>query len=109
MGPRPGVNASYTTRYRNAAEIQSLRWNVYNFTNKVIYSDFIGVNNWPGRGRFTQRICSPHQGDGYNRLFGDGSVTWVNAAALEATRPINEIEPTSDELKQYFLSLDVLR
>ncbi len=45
-----------------------------NYSNKVIYSDFIGVDAWPGRGRFQRQISNPHRSRGYNRLFGDGSV-----------------------------------
>jgi prepilin-type N-terminal cleavage/methylation domain-containing protein len=107
--PRAGVNPSYAARFRSAEETQMLRWNVYNYANKVIYSDFVGVNGWQGRGRFTNRIGSPHQGDGYNRLFGDGSVSWAAAAALDATRPVSDTEPSAHELQQYYLALDVLR
>ena len=108
-GPRPGVNSSYTVRFRKLGDGHASVWNNTNHTNKVIYSDFIGVDDWPGRGRFANRICSPHHGRGYNRLFGDGSALWADANPVNAQRPLSSSEPTADELYQYFLLLDVLR
>ena len=105
---RPGVNASFTARFRRRGDPRSPRWGMLNHINRVIYSDFIGVDNWPGRGRFRNRLCAPHDSDGYNRLFGDGSVQWAAAEALTALRPIDETEPTEDEMNEYFKLLDVL-
>ncbi|MCC6680241.1 MAG: type II secretion system protein [Phycisphaeraceae bacterium] len=107
-GPRSGVNASYTVRLNNPGDVQAASWNIINFTNKVIYSDFIGVDGWPGRGRFVDQINSPHESRGYNRLFGDSSVIWTDAAPLNGLRPINDVEPSPEELNQYYLLFDVL-
>ncbi|MCE5278341.1 MAG: hypothetical protein ABFD92_01210 [Planctomycetaceae bacterium] len=107
--PRPGLNSSYTARFVDPGEPQTPRWTVPNYMNKVIYSDFIGVDDWPARGRFQKRLCSPHQRRGYNRLFGDGSVLWTGADPVNAQRPVTGNEPTAEELSQYWLLLDVLR
>lgn len=107
-GPRAGVNASYTVRFRNPDDDHAAAWNIINHTNKVIYSDFIGVDHWPGRGRFVNQINSPHRGKGYNRLFGDSSVLWAGADPLHAQRPLNDVEPSAEQLYQYYLLLDVL-
>jgi len=108
-GLRSGVNSSYTVRFRKLGGGSAPVWNNTNHTNKVVYSDFIGVNDWPGRGRFAKRIYSPHDGRGYNRLFGDGFVLWADANPVNDQRPLSRAEPTADEMYQYFLLLDVLR
>lgn len=108
-GPRPGLNSSYTVRFRRPDDVNAPAWIITNYANKVIYSDFVGVDDWPGRGRFAHRIRSPHQGKGYNRHFGDGSVHWADADSINTLRPLSGAEPTADELNQYFLLLDVLR
>lgn len=107
--PRRGLNSSFTARFRNSGSPTSPRWSMPNYSNKVIYSDFIGVDAWPGRGRFQRQICSPHRSRGYNRLFGDGSVLWARAESVSVTRPVNGQEPRAEDLEQYYLLLDVLR
>ena len=108
-GPGPGLNSSYPARFRKPNDPQVPSWTVLNYTNKVIYSDFIGIDDWQGRGRFSKRICAPHRSRGYNRLFGDGSVLWTQADQVNAMRPVTSAEPTADELCRYLLLLDVLR
>ncbi|MCE5327181.1 MAG: DUF1559 domain-containing protein [Planctomycetaceae bacterium] len=102
-------NSSYAARFRKSADAQIPSWTLLNHNNKVIYSDFIGVDDWAGRGRFTSRIRAAHSSAGYNRLFGDGVVLWTPSSQLDELRPITAVEPTADELARYWLLNDVLR
>jgi hypothetical protein len=83
-------------------------WTLPNHSNKVIYSDFIGVDRWEGRGRLPNGLSAPHDSQGYNRLFGDGSVLWAAGGRLDALRPVGPAEPTLVELMEYYRLLDVL-
>ncbi len=102
------VNSSYPARARFRPVLGLPRWTIPNYSNKVIYSDFIGVDGWSGTAPLAGPIRAPHDGDGYNRLFGDDSVQWVDAEAINASRPIGAVAPTEDELHEYYLLLDVL-
>ena len=102
------VNSSYPARARFRPVLGLPRWTLANYSNKVIYSDFIGVDGWSGTGPLAGPIRAPHGGDGYNRLFGDDSVQWVDAEAVNASRPVGVVAPTEDELHEYYLLLDVL-
>lgn len=104
----PGANASYPARSRSDPAMRVVAWSVQNYGNKVIYSDFIGVDGWVGTGRLNGPIHAPHGARGYNRLFGDGSVQWVAADALEALRPIDATMPSPHDLRVYYELLDVL-
>jgi hypothetical protein len=84
------------------------RWTLLSYANKVVYSDFIGVDDWPGSGKFSGHLRAPHRSEGYNRLFGDGSVFWVGDAAVDSVRPVDATPPTHEELYQYYQQLDVL-
>ena len=111
--PRPhdipeGVNSSYPARSREVPDAALHRWSMLNHTNKVIYSDFIGVDNWPGRGRFPASIQAPHDSEGCNRLFGDGMVAWVDTEEINALRPVDARTPTAKQLAEYYKLLDVL-
>jgi prepilin-type N-terminal cleavage/methylation domain-containing protein len=102
-----GVNSSYPVRSRFDPVPELPRWSLVNYTNKVIYSDFIGVDGWIGTGPLAGPIRAPHGGDGYNRLFGDDSVQWVDAGTVNATRPVSDAAPAKSELQEYYLLLDV--
>lgn len=107
--PTPaGPNASYATRSRGPAGAAGAAWTELNYSNKVIYSDFIGVDDWPGGGRLAHGLRAPHDGEGYNRLFGDGSVLWATSERIHAVRPVGPMEPTPHELLEYYELLDVL-
>jgi prepilin-type N-terminal cleavage/methylation domain-containing protein len=107
--PRPGVNASFPARARlKDTGKPPPRWTTLNYGNKVIYSDFIGVDNWPGQGRFKVRLQAPHNSEGCNRLFGDGSALWADMKQLHALRPVNQHAPSKQELHAYYDLLDVL-
>lgn len=111
-GPGPsepaGPNASFAARFRSDAGGVEPAWTMLNYSNKVIYSDFVGVDDWPGRGRFTGPLRAPHDSRGYNRLFGDGSVLWADSSTLNARRPVGPAEPTLSEMRDYFDWLDVM-
>ena len=109
-GQGGGVNSSYPVRARFGQRPGLPRWTLLNYTNKVIYSDFIGVDGWtgPGAGPLAGPVRAPHGGRGYNRLFGDDSVQWVSAEAVDASRPVTATAPTEGQLQEYYLLLDVL-
>ena len=106
--PPNGVNSSYPARSRDYPREGLPRWSMLNYTNKVIYSDFIGVDGWPARGRFSDALRAPHDSQGYNRLFGDGLVAWVDSEKINAFRPVDADEPTPEQLHEYYKLLDVL-
>ena len=102
------VNSSYPMRARFRPVPGLPRWTILNYTNKVICSDFIGVDGWTGAGPLAGPISAPHGGHGYSRLFGDDSVQWVHAETVNASRPVDATAPDEDELQEYYLLLDVL-
>ncbi|QNN23787.1 prepilin-type N-terminal cleavage/methylation domain-containing protein [Planctomycetales bacterium ZRK34] len=87
-------------------DIGDLDWVAADFSNKVIYSEFYMVDQWSGGGILNGEISAPHEAEGYNRLFGDGACRWINAAPLEAERPINTFVPLSFEVLNYYAVLD---
>jgi len=106
--PPVGVNSSYPARSLLDPGPRPVAWAVRNFGNRVIYSDFVGVDGWEGRGRWSGHVHAPHDSVGYNRLFGDGAVHWADAQPLNDFRPIDEREPNGDLLRIYYELLDVL-
>ena len=107
-GIQTGQNASFAARCRAQDSGAGPKWRVLSHTNKVIYTDFIGVDDWSGRGRFRLRLRAPHRSTGYNRLFGDGSAQWAPATEINRLRPVGPAEPNAHELLEYFRLLDVL-
>ena len=108
-GDRQGaLNSSFPARSREFQTWSLPRWTLLNYGNKVIYSDFIGVNDWPGGGRFGQPLRAPHNATGCNRLFGDGSVIWADTGDLGDIRPLGPATPTAKQLHEYYRLLDVL-
>lgn len=107
-GPPPGANSSFSARARWPNGTALATWSILHHGNKVIYSDFIGVDDWPGRGRFRGPLFASHAGEGCNRLFGDGSALWCSAAPLNDLRPVGPETPTPEELMEYYELLDVL-
>jgi prepilin-type N-terminal cleavage/methylation domain-containing protein len=102
------VRSSYPARAYHAVKSVTgdYSWKLADFSNKVIYSDFYMVDNWQGGGIIKGYINAPHQTEGYNRMFGDGSNRWINAAPLAALRPINSVTPVTIEVIQYYEVLD---
>ena len=103
-----GLNSAFPARPVGVPPGKQPAWTTNNYANKVIYSDFIGVDDWPGQGRFKGAIQAPHNGRIYNRLFGDGSVLAAAAQPLNALRPIDKKMPNPHELTAYYELLDVL-
>lgn len=102
------MRSSYTVRSREYQTHTLGPWTLSNYDGRVIYSDFIGVDNWPATGRLSGTLRAPHDSDGYNRLFGDLSVAWVDADALHARRRVDRNLPTAKDLYEYYKLLDVL-
>ena len=102
-----GLNSSYATR-ATAPGGKQPNWADHNYGNKLIYSDFTGVDGWGPQGRFFAALHAPHESKGYNRLFGDGAVQWVNASVVNALRPVNNVAPNAQDLQAYYRLLDVL-
>jgi len=108
------LNSSFAARPLNASgSLPS--WKTQNYSNRVIYSDFLSVDGWDGRsqrgkygGPLIGPLFAPHSSIGYNRLFGDGSVRWVGQEPLSRLRPITQTAPCTDELNVYYNLLDVL-
>lgn len=106
--PPPGLNSSFAARSRACADEGLPSWKTFNHANKVIYSDFVGLDNSPPRGRFKKQISAPHGGEGCNRLFGNGSVQWADMKPLNKLRPVGPAAPNARELHEYYKLLDVL-
>ena len=103
------VNSSYAARARGFQVDTLPRWTIANYNNKVMYSDFTGVDKWQSNtGRLQGVIRAPHKSKGYNRLFGEGSVAWLGAQAIEQQRPVGLTAPTDKELNDYYRLFDVL-
>jgi hypothetical protein len=101
--PPAGLSSSFNTRPPNGA-----RWSLRHYSNKVIYTDFVGVKVWPDSTRFPGGLLAPHQGRGYNRLVGDGSVSWVQTRRIEHLQPITNVSPSRDGQRSYYELMDVL-
>ena len=102
------MNSSYTVRSREYQTHTLGPWTWDNYRERVIYSDFIGVDNWPATGRLSGTLRAPHDSDGYNLLFGRGSVTWVDSDALHARRRVDRNLPTDKDLYEYYKFLDLV-
>lgn len=83
-----------------------IEWKSTTHIGKVIYSDFVGVVGYQGGGIEQGYIYPVHEGRGYNRLFGDGSVRWAKPGPL--TSKINANAPSLVRQMQYFQELDQL-
>jgi len=82
-------------------------WKAQEYTKKVILSDFVGtVPGFQGGGIGIGYIYVPHEGRGFNRLFGDGSVRWTKPGQL--TGNITLSDPSAVKLMQYYQELDLL-
>jgi hypothetical protein len=53
-------------------------------------------------------IRAPHDSDGYNRLFGEGSVAWLDAEVVHTLRRVDRRVPSAKELHDYYKLLDVV-
>jgi hypothetical protein len=101
--PPRGLNSTFTVRAPDGAS-----WRMPNHGNKVVYSDFVAVRSWRDKDRFKFGLQQPHDGEGFNRLVGNGAVHWLRSDALERELPIGEEAPDEQLMRRYFELLDVL-
>ncbi|MBP7935859.1 MAG: prepilin-type N-terminal cleavage/methylation domain-containing protein [Phycisphaerae bacterium] len=83
-------------------------WKIGRYSNKVIYSDFTGVNKFKGGGIVEGLVSSPHARKGFNRLFSDSAVRWAKPDLVDRLRPITSEAPTPEEHVAYYKLLDHL-
>lgn len=81
-------------------------WKLEDYNQKVIYSDFVGVDDFQGGGIRQARILAAHLGRGYNRLFGDSSVRWTEPGPLTSRIGPSPAPPARQV--QFFKELDQL-
>jgi prepilin-type N-terminal cleavage/methylation domain-containing protein len=81
-------------------------WRLKDYANKVLYSDFVGVDGFQGGGIVEFHIYAAHNGEGFNRLFGDGSVRWARPGPL--TSRIGPIAAPPSRQVKFFEELDEL-
>ncbi len=104
------VRISYPARFPEKDGLpvtaSTAEWKTRDYATKVIYSDFVGVVGYQGGGIANAFIYPVHDGQGYNRLFGDGSVRWTRPGPL--TSKITAAVPSPLRQMQYFQELDLL-
>ncbi|QNN20894.1 DUF1559 domain-containing protein [Planctomycetales bacterium ZRK34] len=81
-------------------------WKLADYETRVIYSDFVGVDGYTGGGVIDGMIIAPHQREGFNRLFGDGSVRWSGYGPL--TSLINDTAATALQQVAFYEEMDRL-
>jgi len=93
---------------RTAFESPNLvtEWKISRYTTNVIYSDFVGVANYQGGGIEVGFIYPVHDGKGYNRLFGDGSVRWAKPGT--ETKKVSSSTPSPLQQIKFYQELDIL-
>lgn len=104
------VRCSYPARLvdeNNVPMDSTAEWKLHDYVQKVIYSDFVGVVGYQGGGIDDAYIYPVHDGQGYNRLFGDGSVRWTRPGPLISKISANTPSPVRQ--MQYWQELDQLR
>jgi prepilin-type N-terminal cleavage/methylation domain-containing protein len=103
------VRSSYPVRYvvdtSSGAPVIASEWKILNFVTNIIYSDFVGVIGYQGGGIDVGYIYPVHLGQGYNRLFGDGSCRWARVGPL--TKQISATPPSPVQQVNYYQELDV--
>jgi len=83
------------------------KWNTLQYgRNRVVYSDFLGVDGFEEDGVIVGVLRAPHRARGYNRLFGEGSVRWAEPGPL--TSQIDDQAPTPEKQVEYYEELDEL-
>ena len=103
------VRVSYPARLADTGGVPmgtTAEWRAQDYARKVIYSDFVGVVGFQGGGIGQGYIYPVHDGQGYNRLFGDSSVRWTKPGPL--TRQITATAASPVRQMEYFQELDLL-
>jgi prepilin-type N-terminal cleavage/methylation domain-containing protein len=102
------VRVSYPARFPSEDGVpittSTHEWKTRDYAAKIIYSDFVGVVGYAGGGISQGYIYPVHDGKGYNRLFGDGSVRWCRPGPM--TAKISATEPNPVRQMQFFDELD---
>jgi prepilin-type N-terminal cleavage/methylation domain-containing protein len=93
--------SSFTSRTLGAPRVTPIRWKLTDYSDKLIYTDFVGVRNWTNG---TVDIHWPHRGQGFNRVRGDGSVAWRRPGAY--TGQANSTTPSDSLLQSMYEELD---
>jgi len=105
----PEVRSSFPARFLEVdgqPMEYSADWKLTDYVQKVLYSDFVGVVDFQGGGIEQFHIYAPHEGKGYNRLFGDGSVRWTRPGPL-TSKIGSTAAPPSRQVK-FYEELDML-
>ncbi|MBA4149537.1 MAG: type II secretion system protein [Verrucomicrobia bacterium] len=103
-----GVRISYPARTFIVSGVLATEWKTKDFATNVVYSDFIGVKNFSGGGiGDTGTIYPVHGDEGYNRLFGDGSVRWARPGP--ETLKVSTSVPSAVQQSKFYIELDTLR
>jgi prepilin-type N-terminal cleavage/methylation domain-containing protein len=105
------VRCSYPVRQPDPNDVpvtaSTAEWKAADYGKKVVVSDFVGTTaGFQGGGIGTGYIYPPHEGRGFNRLFGDGSARWTRAGPLTANVTI--ANPSPVQLMRYYQELDQL-
>jgi prepilin-type N-terminal cleavage/methylation domain-containing protein len=103
------VRSAYPARLVDTEGVpmtSTAEWKIKDYAAKVIYSDFVGVVGYQGGGIDVGYIYPVHDGQGYNRLFGDCSVRWTRPGPL--TSKISATVPSPLRQLQYYQELDLL-
>lgn len=100
------VRSSFPARtaFENGALVT--QWKLANYITNVVYSDFVGLRDYQGGGIDVGYIYPVHRGEGYNRIFGDGSGRWTRPGPL--TKKISAAVPSAVQMINYYQELDVL-
>ena len=83
-------------------------WKLDDYAGKVIYSDFIAVDNMLAGGVTSGGLFLPHRGEGCNRLFAEGAVRWADMDPIHDLRPVCASLPSDKEVYDYYELLDEL-
>ena len=105
------VRCSYPVRQPDPGDLpvttSPAEWKTQDFVKKVIVSDFVAtVSGYQGGGIGAGYIYPPHEGRGFNRLFGDGSVRWTRTGKL--TGNVTSANPSPVQVMRYYQELDLL-
>ncbi len=105
----PTVRSSFPARLLlvDGEPMESVaEWRLAEYSRKVLYSDFVGVDGFQGGGIKKFHIYAAHNGDGFNRLFGEGSVRWARPGPL--TSRIGPVAAPPSRQVMFFEELDEL-
>lgn len=105
------VRCSYPVRQPDAGDVpvtgSTAEWRVQDYIRKVVVSDFVATKpGYQGGGITVGYIYPPHEGRGFNRLFGDGSTRWTRPGPL--TGNVTVADPSPVQVMRFYQELDML-